>query len=73
MKKAWLVVGLAVFWVLSVVTQAKSSEWQGYASVYGTFINFSGSPLKDNGWAITGYGSIGNGKSDFIEGAISYR
>jgi len=43
MRRVGLVGLIIAFWVLSVVTHAKSNEWQGYASVYGTFINFSNS------------------------------
>ncbi len=51
MKKVWSF--LAVFLMLA------SSVWAGeistYGSLYGSYVNFGGSDVKDDGWAATAY------------------
>ena len=72
MRRLYLVT-MVLLLILSGVqgVQAEQNQWKGYASFHATYINFSNSPLKDDGWVFTGYGSLGDGKYHLLEGAIS--
>ena len=61
MKKLLLV--LCSILVLGAAgAEAQDSKITGYGALYGTYINYSGSDIKDYGYSLTGYLSIGDGK-----------
>jgi len=70
MRKLWSV-GLICFFVFTISGQGYTQSIQIYGSIYSTFINFSNSPLKDDGWGITGYMNIKDGQHNNMELGIA--
>ena len=51
---------------------AQDYEIHGYEALYGTYINYGGSGLKDYGWVGTGYLAIGDGKEHTFQLGYAY-
>lgn len=68
MKKG---IAFLVFWSLILVGLAQASEWNAYADLYATYLNFSGSEVKDDGWALTGYLAFRDGYNHALEFGLS--
>jgi len=49
-----------------------SKKWVGYPSVYGSFINYKNSDIKENGYALTGYLSLWYGYFDNLQLGAAY-
>ncbi|WP_038056104.1 hypothetical protein [Thermodesulfobacterium hydrogeniphilum] len=50
---------------------AGETKLNTYGALYGTYLDYSGSKLKDNGYAVTGYLSIGDGINHNIQIGIA--
>ncbi len=68
MKK---LVGLVVMLVLSLAGSLQAGDWNGYATAYGTYMNFNSSEVKDDGWVATAYLSLGDGEHNTFEWGLS--
>ena len=49
----------------------KASTFKKYFAVYGTYLNYGNSKIKEDGYALTAYGSFGDGWHHGLEAAIS--
>ncbi|QJA06731.1 hypothetical protein FVE67_07965 [Thermosulfurimonas marina] len=65
--KFWIIVGL--FCLFTAEVQAEGLK--KYLALYGTYLNYGNSAIKEDGYAITVYGSIGDGKKQGLEAALS--
>ncbi|SMO40947.1 hypothetical protein SAMN06269117_10368 [Balnearium lithotrophicum] len=73
MKKTLLILSLASL----IFSETEAKEIQGkkiyaYGALYPTYINYSGSKYKDDGYSTTGYISIGDGKENLFQFGATY-
>ena len=68
MRKALAVLAVS----LLGLAEAHSGELHGYEALYGTCLNYSGSDLKDEGYAGTAYILVGDGKNHALSAGYSY-
>lgn len=70
MRKVWLM--LIVVLILGLTWgSGRTSELKKYFALYGTYLNYGNSKVKDDGYSFTAYGSLGDGKHHGLEGAVS--
>ncbi len=53
-----IIFSVAILASLNISTEALS--FNSYTALYGTYLNYNNSDIKDNGYALTGYGSFWN-------------
>ena len=70
MKKLFLV--CSIFTLCTLGAKAQDLKVTGYEALYGSYINYSGSDVKDYGYSTTGYLSIGDGKVHNIQLGVGY-
>ncbi|WP_456341646.1 hypothetical protein [Thermovibrio sp.] len=51
---------------------ALSQEIHGYEAIYGSYVNYSGSGIKDYGYSGTAYLAVGDGKEHSLQAGYSY-
>ncbi|AEH44025.1 hypothetical protein Thein_0140 [Thermodesulfatator indicus DSM 15286] len=69
MKKLCLV--FLIILGVSFTGKVWAQDWNTYASLYTTYINFENSQIKDNGWSTTGYLAFKNSYIHSLELALS--
>ncbi|ADY73509.1 hypothetical protein Dester_0869 [Desulfurobacterium thermolithotrophum DSM 11699] len=70
MRKLLLACSLLAFGSLGA--NAQELKVTGYEALYGSYINYSGSGIKDYGYATTGYLSIGDGIENNVQLGAGY-
>ncbi len=70
MKKKFL--ATLAFLALPCTSMGEDLQLHGYEALYGTYINYSGSGLKDYGYVGTAYLSLGDGKENSFQLGYSY-
>ncbi len=72
MKKLLLIL-CSIFFVFGVLkAKAQNLKITGYGALYGTYLNYSGSDVKDYGYSSTGYLSLWKGKTHNLQLGVGY-
>ncbi len=65
MKK--LIMFLLVIFLIFLKADAGEAKLKSYGAFYGTYINYQGSKIKNNGYVATAYLSVGNGINNYVQ------
>ncbi len=71
MKRMWIRLTMALMAVGLWVYQAQAGNLRQYGAIYGTYLNYDNSKIKDDGYGVTAYGSIGDGQHHDVELGLS--
>ncbi len=71
MKKKGFSLGVLLLFLLGLAWSGEAAGLKKYFSLYGTYLNYGNSKVKEDGYAVTAYGSLGDGKHHGVEVGLS--